>query len=243
MNTATHGRAAAWLTDRGRQRRTNEDAVRADPEREVYVVADGLGGLPGGEVASRIAAESLVAVLAPLPRYGSLEAGVRAAIAGADAAIGRAGAADRSLAGMGSTVVLAVGAGEKWMIAHVGDSRAYLLRDGRLCRLTTDHNVAGELVAAGGITPEEAQYHPGRNVVTRTLGGPTRSDPDLRRVGRRPGDRLLLCTDGLTAVLDDAEIGRVLERFPVARTYCRELVGLANDGGGPDNVTVLVVDV
>lgn len=243
MNATARTSGAAWLTDRGRSRESNEDAVGADPGREVYVVADGLGGLPGGEEASRIAVESLLPALGPLPRDGPLEAGVRAAIAGADAAIRRAGAVDPRLAGMGTTVVLAAGAAGEWVIAHVGDSRAYLLRDGRLCRLTTDHNVAAGLVAAGKITDAEAQHHPGRNVVTRTLGAATRSDPDLRRVGRRPGDRLLLCTDGLTAVLADAEIRRVLGWYGSPDACCRELVGLANDGGGPDNVTVLVVDV
>ena len=140
---------AAWLTDRGRRRESNEDAVGADPGREVYVVADGLGGLPGGEVASRIAVESLVAALGPLPRDGTsrpasgprLERPMRPC-AGPENA-------DPLLAGMGSTVVLAVGAGGEWAIAHVGDSRAYLLRDGRLCRLTPDHNVAAALVAEG----------------------------------------------------------------------------------------------
>ena len=243
MKTATEPRPVAWLTDRGRRRPTNEDAVRADPGREVYVVADGLGGLPGGEVASRIATDSLVAALGPLPRDESLDRAIRAAVADADAAIRRAGETDPRLAGMGTTVVLAVGAGEEWLVAHVGDSRAYLFRDGRIMRLTTDHNVAAELVAAGSITAAEAQHHPGRNVVTRTLGASIHADPVLSRVPRRSGDRLLLCTDGLTAVLDDNEIGCVLERFGSPGACCRELVGLANDGDGPDNITVLVADV
>jgi len=241
--TPLHHPAAAWLTDRGQRRDSNEDAVGTDTEREVYVVADGLGGLPGGEVASRIATDLLVAMLGPLSRNDSLETGVRTAIAGADAAVRRTGATRSDLAGMGTTVVLAVGAGEAWVIAHVGDSRAYLFRDDRLCKLTTDHNVAAELVASERISPAEAQHHPGRNAVTRTLGAGTPSAPDLRRVGRRPGDRLLLCTDGLTAVLDDDAIGRVLARCRTPEACCRRLVALANDGGGPDNITVLVVDV
>ena len=109
------------------------------PAREVYVVADGLGGLPGGEVASRIAAESLVAALASFPCGESLEAGVQAVVTGTDTAVRRAAAVEPRLAGMGTTVVLALGAGEEWAIADVGDSRAYLLPDGRLQRLTTDH--------------------------------------------------------------------------------------------------------
>lgn len=240
---AGRGPGAAWLTDRGRWRRSNEDAVDADPAREVYVVADGLGGLPGGETASRIAVETLVAALVPLPRDGMLEGRIRAAIGEVDSAIRRTGAADPRLSGMGTTVVLAVGAGTAWVIAHAGDSRAYLLRDGRLRRLTTDHNVAAELVVQGRISEAEAQHHPGRNIVTRTLGANTPSDPDLQRVERLPGDRLLLCTDGLTAVLDDRMIERLLDRMAGPDACCRELVALANDGGGPDNITVLVVDV
>jgi serine/threonine protein phosphatase PrpC len=234
--------AVAWLTDRGMRRRSNEDAVRADPEREVYVVADGLGGLPGGEVASRIAAESLVVALASLPRDESLPAEIRDAIAGAHAAVRKAGTAEPRLTGMGTTVVLAVGAAGDWVIAHVGDSRAYLLGDGRFRRLTTDHNVAAELVARSQIGEAEARHHPGRNVVTRTLGAGSRFEPEISRFPRRNGDRLLLCTDGLTTVLDDDGIGRVLVRCGSPDACCRELVDLANDGGGPDNITVLVAD-
>ena len=139
-------------------------------------------------------------------------------------------------------MVLAVGPG-RGVIAHVGDSRAYLLRDGALHRMTTDHNVAAELVAAGRITEEEARVHRGQSVVTRTLGASTPSRAYLRRVERRSGDRLLLCTDGLTAVLDDGEIARVLGRFGHPAACCREIVASAKDHGGPDNITVLVADV
>lgn len=234
---------AAWLTDRGQARRTNEDAVGADPAREVYVVADGLGGLPGGEVASRIAVASLVATLGPLARDGTLGVGIRDAIAEAHTTVRRAGASTLRLTGMGTTVVLVVGAGDAWVLAHVGDSRAYLHRDGQIRRLTEDHNVAAELVAKGQITTGEAQAHAGRNIVTRALGAGSRSEPEIGRVPRLNGDRLLLCTDGLTAVLDDDEIERVLAGFAEPDACCRELVALANDGGGPDNITVLVVDV
>jgi len=236
------GGEVSWLTDRGRRRETNEDAAGGDPAREVYVVADGLGGLPGGEVASRLAVDSLLASLADLSRDGDAGSGLREAFRRADAAIRRAAASSPGLAGMGSTVVLAVAARGDWVVAHAGDSRAYLLRDGQLRPLTTDHNLAAELVAAGRITPDRGRDHPGQQIVTRMLGSATRCEPGIVRVHRRPGDRLLLCTDGLTGVVADGEIERVLATLGTPGACCRELVALANDAGGPDNVTVLVVD-
>lgn len=241
-STPEHGRGAAWFSDRGRVRPSNEDAVGADPAHEVYVVADGLGGLPGGERASRVAVETLVATLGARPRDGPVAAAIDGAIASADAAIRGAGAAAPWFAGMATTVVVAVGDGDAWAVAHVGDSRAYLLRGERLCRLTTDHNVAAELVASGRITEEAARHHRGRNIVTRTLGAGAVPVADLRRVDRHPRDRLLLCTDGLSGTLADEEIGEVLRAFPRRDACCRELVARANDRGGPDNITVLVVD-
>jgi protein phosphatase len=224
-------------------RPSNEDDAGGDVERKVFVVADGLGGHPGGDVASRLAVESLVSAFDGSPRDGGdLEIGVRGAIERADETIRAAAAADLALRDMGTTVVLLVGTDAEWIVAHVGDSRAYLLRDHRLCRLTTDHNQAADFISRGWLTPYEARRHPSRNVVTRTLGGGLRSTPDLRRLPRRAGDRLLLCSDGLTAVLDDVEIERVLKRCGTPQACCRELVDLANERGGPDNISVLVVD-
>ena len=179
------------------------------------------------------------------PATGPLRPGIRAAIGEADAAVRRAGRADPRLAGMGTTVVLAVGAGGEWAIAHVGDSRAYLFRDGRLRagspRTTT---WPPSLVARGGITADEAQEHPARNVVTRTLGAGLRPEPDLRRsrpAAGRPAPALHGRPDRRPRRRRGSSACSTGSRS--ARACCRELVDLANDGGGPDNITVLVADV
>jgi PPM family protein phosphatase len=234
---------AGWLTDPGRKRTANEDAVFADPARQVFVVADGLGGLPGGEVASRIAARRIGEALVRLDRTAPSEPEVLAAVRGANRAVLEKAADDPRLADMGTTVVLALGLEDSFLVAHVGDSRAYLLREGRLSALTQDHSVVQELLDAGRITAEAARHHPQRNVVTRILGHGGGGEPDLQTVEARPGDRLLLCSDGLTGVLAESEIEQVLVRFAEPMRCCRELVARANDRGGPDNITVVVVDV
>ena len=234
---------AGWLTDQGRTRTKNEDAVFADPGRKVFVVADGLGGCPGGEVASRIAAKQIGDALVRLDRTAPAEAGVRDSVAKANRAVIEKAAADPRLSGMGTTVVLAVGLDDTFLVAHVGDSRAYLLHEGHLSPLTRDHSVVRELLDAGRISREAARHHPQRNVVTRTLGRSDDAAPDLRTVAVQPGDRLLLCSDGLTGMLDDPEIEQVLVRFAEPMRCCRELVARSNDRGGLDNITVIVVDV
>ena len=234
---------AGWLTDQGRTRTKNEDAVFADPGRKVFVVADGLGGCPGGEVASRIAAKQIGDALVRLDRTAPAETGVRDSVAKANRAVIEKAAADPRLSGMGTTVVLAVGLDDTFLIAHVGDSRAYLLHEGHLSPLTRDHSVIRELLDAGRISREAARHHPQRNVVTRTLGRSDDAAPDLRTVAVQPGDRLLLCSDGLTGMLDDPEIEQVLVRFAEPMRCCRELVARSNDRGGLDNITVIVVDV
>lgn len=236
------GFRAGWLTDPGRKRTANEDAVFADPARKVFVVADGLGGLPGGEVASRIAARRIGEVLVRLDRTLPARETVLAAVRDANRAILENAANDPRLTGMGTTVVLALGLEDSFLVGHVGDSRAYLLREKHLSALTRDHSVVRELLDAGRITAEAARHHPQRNVVTRTLGSGG-GEPDLRTVETQPGDRLLLCSDGLTEMLADPEIEQVLIRFAEPMRCCRELVARANDRGGLDNITVVVVDV
>lgn len=237
------GLRAGWLTDQGRKRTANEDAVFADPARQVFVVADGLGGLPGGEVASRIAARRISDALVRLDRTPPVEKAVLDAIRDANRAIRENAADNPRLSGMGTTVVLALGLDDSFLVGHVGDSRAYLLREKRLSALTRDHSVVRELLDAGRITAEAARHHPQRNVVTRTLGSGGGGEPDLRTIPTQPGDRLLLCSDGLTEMLADPEIEQVLVRFAEPMRCCRELVARANDRGGLDNITVVVVDV
>lgn len=232
-----------WLTDPGRRRKTNEDAVFADPTKGIFVVADGLGGLPGGDVASRIAIKQIAEVLSGKKTKDTPEKCVRAAIALAGDAVGERAANDASLRGMRTTVVLIfVTLDGPLFVAHVGDSRAYLLRDERLEVLTRDHSVVQELLDSGRISAEAARYHPQRNVITRSLGQSGNADPDLRAIDRRLGDRFLLCSDGLTTMLADPEIEAVLTRYGEPMRCCRELVNRANDRGGLDNITVVVID-
>lgn len=233
-----------WLTDPGRRRRTNEDAVFADPVKGIFVVADGMGGLPGGDVASRIAVRQISETLSGTEMQETPEQRVRTAISRAGDAVLKQASSDPGLRGMGTTVVLVFAHDHSpFQVAHVGDSRAYLLRDGRLQVLTRDHSVVQELLDSGRITPGAARLHPQRNVITRSLGqNGGYAAPDLLMVERKPGDRLLLCSDGLTTMLADPEIETILTRFKEPMRCCRELVNRANDRGGLDNITVIVID-
>lgn len=234
---------SGWLTDPGKRRKTNEDAIFADPGTAVFVVADGLGGHPGGDVASRLAVRQIGEILRGKEMNEAPEEQVRAAIARAGDLVLERATVDPGLRGMGTTVVVVfIPANGPFLVAHVGDSRAYLLRDERIEVLTRDHSVVQVLLDTGSITAEVARHHPQRNVITRFLGRPEGAVPDLCTVERRPGDRLLLCSDGLTNMLADPEIETVLNRFKEPMRCCRELVNRANDRGGLDNISVIVID-
>lgn len=228
----------ATATHQGRVRRNNQDSVHPpasgrDAGPVLVVVADGMGGHVAGEVASRIAVDRAVATDGPPAER----------VAAANAAILEEVGRQPDLAGMGTTMTLVeLGPDGTCRGSHVGDSRAYLLRDGALRRLTTDHTVVGEYVAAGRISPDEARRHPQRNMLTRALGLVPDLTVDTFEEHLRPGDRLLLCSDGLTSMVDEAVIGELLAAGapePAAWT----LVEKANEEGGQDNITVVVVDV
>ncbi len=228
----------ATATHQGRVRRNNQDAVhppasgRADGPVFV-VVADGMGGHVAGEVASRIAVDEAVSA------SGSPADRVLAANTAILEEVGRR----PDLAGMGTTMTLVdLGADGTARGAHVGDSRAYILRDGALRRLTTDHTVVAEHVAAGRMTADEARTHPQRNMLTRALGLVPDIEVDAFEERLVPGDRLLLCSDGLTSMLPEGTVAELLgfgDPEPAAWT----LVEKANEAGGQDNITVVVVDV
>lgn len=224
-------------TETGHVRRRNEDALLVEPDARVFAVADGLGGHPAGDLASATAVSRLRAVLvagktavgagdteaAAPPDEGVPEPGhrlVSALQAAHEAVLDRAGS-DRALWGMGTTVVLAEIAGDEACVAHVGDSRCYLLHDGRLRQLTRDHGFGGYLTQALGLE-----------------GG---IEPDVATVRCGPGDVLLLCTDGLTNMVSDADIARLLARASDAQEACDALTAAALDAGGVDNVTTVVV--
>ena len=230
-------------TDVGRARTGNEDSYFCG--RTVFAVADGLGGHQGGEVASAAAVEPLAALDgSELASPAEAAEALAGAIAEANSAILARAAGDPGLWGMGTTVTAAAVAGDHLQLAHVGDSRAYLLREGALDQLTTDHTVVGELVRRGRLTPEQAAIHPERSILTRAVGLDPRVPVDLPDpLALRSGDQLLLCSDGLTEAVDDDRIAELLSAAPDGHVACRSLIDAANGAGGPDNITVVLVRV
>jgi protein phosphatase len=219
-------------TDVGRARPGNEDSYFCG--RTVFAVADGLGGHQGGEVASAAAVEPLAALDGrEFAEPGEAAETLAAAIREGNAAIMERAAGDPGLWGMGTTVTAA---------ALAGDSRAYLLRDGSLEQLTTDHTVVGELVRRGRLTPEQAAIHPERSILTRAVGLDPRIPVDTPDpVELRDGDQVLLCSDGLTEAVDDDRIAELLSAGADGEAACRSLIDAANAAGGPDNITVVLL--
>jgi serine/threonine protein phosphatase PrpC len=227
----------AAATDPGRRRRRNEDAYVVQPP--LFAVADGMGGAQAGEIASRIAASALRDSGA-----GAGEEAVVALIQEANRRVYEAATSDEARAGMGTTMTAALVEGDTVRIGHVGDSRAYRVRDGALEQLTDDHSLVAELVRSGRLSPEEADVHPQRSVITRVLGTDPEVDVDTFEVEARPGDVFMICSDGLTSMVDDASILDVVEhnRTSLDRA-ARALVDAANKGGGEDNITVIVFEL
>src|ERR687893_472651 len=221
-------------SDLGRQRQGNEDNyfVRSP----LFVVADGMGGAQAGEVASEMAVDSFDA---GLPDGSVAEALVRV-IQEANRRIHERSRSDEQAAGMGTTCTAAYVGEQEVTIAHVGDSRAYLWRDGELVRLTRDHSLVGELVARGKLTEEQAEAHPQRSVITRALGPERDVVVDVETFDARHGDVYLLCSDGLTSMIHEAGVQPVLERTGDLDRAGRELIAAANEAGGRDNITVIL---
>ena len=232
------GNAAA--TDPGRRRRHNEDAYVCEPP--LFAVADGIGGAQAGELASSMAA----AALRDDSGDGTGDGGQRVdkLIQEANRRVYDRQTQDATVSGMGTTMTVALVEDDSVWIGHVGDSRAYLVRDGELEQLTEDHSLVAELVRSGKLSPEEAESHPQRSVVTRALGTDPDVDVDTFRVDAKPGDLFMLCSDGLTSMVDDdtilAEIRRNRDNL---RTAAKALVRAANRGGGEDNITVVFFEI
>jgi serine/threonine protein phosphatase PrpC len=229
--------AAASATDHGLVRSNNEDAFLIDDQRALFAVADGMGGHRGGEVASHTAIEALRAAIANgTPLHD--------AITRANAAVIARAAGNDELTGMGTTLtaLIAIG-GRQLLVGHVGDSRAYMLHDGSLHRATDDHSLVEELVREGRLTPEQAESHPQRNIVTRALGVDAVVDVDLYTLDIEAGDRIVLCSDGLTTMVRERDIERIARTETDPQRLADALVGAAVAAGGEDNVTVVVVDV
>jgi PPM family protein phosphatase len=231
---------SAGLSDTGRKRRQNEDAYVCEPP--LFAIADGMGGAQAGEVASGLAAAAFEEGAAAI--HG--EDGVATLVRAANARIFERAVHDPTVAGMGTTATVAVvdeSAGTM-TLAHVGDSRAYRYRGGALEQLTTDHSLVGELVRSGRLTEDEAAVHPHRSVITRALGTDADVEVDTLTVEVVPGDLVLLCSDGLSAMVRDEEIARVLEATGAAPREAGEaLIAAANAAGGEDNVTVVLFEL
>lgn len=237
----------ALACDIGRKRRNNEDyALACEPQvpslrgdkGHLYIVADGIGGGTGGEIASRFAALAVAfyyyQTAAPPSRS------LHIAVARANDSLHRYAHAHSRFATMGTTIVCAAVYEERLYIAHVGDSRAYLLRDGNLQPLTEDHNLAAQLAREGIITRQQARQHPQRHLLLRSLGGESHVSPDSVEVRLQPRDGILLCSDGLTRHVEEAEIGAVCAGSPSPDEAVQTLVALANERGGLDNIAIIL---
>src|ERR1700677_4584624 len=223
-------------TDTGRQRRANEDSMLA--ASPLFVVAGGMGGAQAGEVASRLAIESFQQGLDDsTDAEGSLAAYARAA----NVSIHERSQANAEHAGMGTTLTAVYVGPEEVAIAHVGDSRAYCLRDGELLRLTDDHSLVDELIRQGRLTPEEAVEHPQRSVITRALGPEGMVEVDTRSFRARPDDVYLLCSDGLTTMISEEQIASILLAYPRLSDAGEALIAAANQAGGRDNISVVLI--
>src|SRR6478735_8786115 len=230
----------AARSDVGLVRSGNEDSGYAGPR--LLAVADGMGGHAAGEVASSVA----LSAMAPLDDDdggGDLLDALAAAVGHAQTSLGHAVDAQPELEGMGTTLTALLWAGNRIGLAHVGDSRAYLLRGGELMQLTRDHTYVQSLVDSGRITPDEAASHPRRSLLTRALGNGNETEPDLSIREVRAGDRFLVCSDGLSAIVSESTIHEALEESPTPQEAVDRLVELALRGGGPDNITAIVADV
>jgi serine/threonine protein phosphatase PrpC len=224
------------VTDTGRQRRANEDSLLT--RSPLFVVADGMGGAQAGEVASRIAVESFQLGLRDASEP-ELELALLAQEA--NARIHELSHANAEQAGMGTTLTAVYVGEQEVAIAHVGDSRAYCLRDGALLRLTDDHSLVDELLRQGRLTPEEAVEHPQRSVITRALGPEGTVEVDTRSFRARAGDVYLLCSDGLTTMLSEPEIEALLVANAALADAGEALIAAANEAGGRDNITVVLL--
>jgi serine/threonine protein phosphatase PrpC len=232
------GTAAA--TDPGRRRRHNEDSYVCEPP--LFAVADGIGGAQAGEIASGLAA----AVLRDDSGDGAGDgrARVDGLIQEANRRVYDRQTQDAAVSGMGTTMTVAFFDGNGVWIGHVGDSRAYLVRDGALEQLTEDHSLVAELVRSGKLSPEEAETHPQRSVVTRALGTDPDVDVDTFRVDAQPGDLFMLCSDGLTSMAaDDTILDEIRRNRDDLRAAAKALIRAANRGGGEDNITVVFFEI
>ncbi|MCI0654109.1 MAG: Stp1/IreP family PP2C-type Ser/Thr phosphatase [Methylococcaceae bacterium] len=236
------------ITDIGRVRDHNEDLVHLCGDGRVMIVADGMGGHAAGEVASALAIAAIVeylgALLPSLADYDSaaLQQAMRAAMDRAQERVLTAAQSHEGQHGMGCTLILACIRGDTFYTCHVGDVRGYLWRGQEFRGLTCDHSVVAKLIAAGDLTPDQARGHPARNQVLQAIGMPVGFGPDINTCRLEPGDRVLLCSDGLWEMLSDQEIAGIVGGDGSMRQIVTQLVDRANDSGGHDNISVVLYE-
>ena len=252
MRVSTYRSVA--LTDVGMKREHNEDSFLVNEDLGLYVVCDGMGGHAGGETASRLAVQTVErellsarlrtdnpfateATLAETPLAGAL----REAVEGSCAAVFRTSKMNPELHGMGTTCICLLFKGDHAMVGHVGDSRAYLVREGEVLQLSEDHSLVNEQVRAGLLTPEEARVSRLKNIITRSVGFEEDVLVDVLGVETRPGDRFLLCSDGLSNLIANEEIGEMLAKNALEQVPPM-LIQLANERGGDDNITAVAIE-
>jgi protein phosphatase len=237
--------ASFALSDVGRVRRENQDSSGHFPDRNLFVVADGMGGHQGGKQASEMAVATITERLLAGSDTGRLADRTEhlvEAVRDANRRIVERGARESELNRMGTTLVALLLHEDEGTIVHVGDSRAYRLRDGELVQLTTDHTLVADLLRANEISEAEAGCHPYRHVLTRALGAAEDVTPDVCRLEIRPGDVYMLCSDGVSGMLSPSEIEAVVSAHANdPEALCRELIAAANQAGGKDNATAIVV--
>ncbi|OGW14009.1 MAG: hypothetical protein A2035_00270 [Nitrospirae bacterium GWA2_42_11] len=234
-------------TNIGRVRKNNEDAYGIYPDLSLFIVADGLGGHAGGEVASRLAVETIKDGLVSTESYRpsvEIKDRIIEAIRGANDRIIQQANIMYDLKGMGTTVVVVKLEEDNAMIAHVGDSRMYLIRKNKITQITKDHTVVEEYIRLGLLTLQEALYHPNRHMLSRALGVSYDIDVDVADIQIAEGDIIILCTDGLTNMLSEKEIlSAITELMPSPEKITDRLITLANNHGGIDNITVITICV
>jgi len=237
----------AVSSDRGLKHVANEDRWAADPDLNLYVVSDGIGGQPAGAYAAKQVVECVPQMVRkrfpyPLDKFRvAAEVGVESLLIELSNQIREDAAQDPALKGLGATVVLAWLLGDQALISHLGDSRAYRFRDDRLEQLTRDHTLVELLLKQGMITAEQAEGHPAQHALIRSIGMDDDPQPESQLVSLRPGDRLLLCSDGLTDEVSDSRIEQLLTENAQPATAVKSLTGEAINNGGRDNVTALLI--
>ena len=242
---------AAGLTDIGKVRSINQDSFHLLEDKQVYIVADGMGGHAAGDQASRIAVKTIAEILSnydfsqddvedETESGMSVEELIRYALQEANEQILLASLSNQHLQGMGTTAIVAVENKGSLFVGHIGDSRTYLTRESQISQITEDHSVVQQLVKAGAISEEEAQVHPYKNVITRCLGMQANVEPDTLELVLQPGDKVLMCSDGLSNMVSDKQMEEMVNQN-TPEEACQKLVDLANENGGTDNITVVLL--